>query len=290
MTVLSLYWAGAGARGVALNLAAAASISLSAYGLYLLLGDPNQWIALGIGIYAFVSWVQSLALRDHPTFKMIFTSKALVCSIIAFSTIGFAGYAYGFWMAPFLLRVHGVTTAEAGTILGLSGAIGGWMGITAGEVFSDYLKKRTPRARIWIGVISIFIDLPFAIGVVLVDNLTLAYVFNFGHAVAAAFWIGTVVAIANELVMPRMRATSSAFYILTVTFIGLALGPYTVGKISDAFIASGTSDGNALKYAMLISLVTYLISLFFFFIASRHIEEDENTRIERARAAGEPNV
>ena len=33
--------------------------------------------------------------------------------------------------------------------------------------------------------------------------------------------------------MPRMRATASAYYVLMNTFLGLALGPYLMGQISD---------------------------------------------------------
>jgi len=28
---------------------------------------PAQWIGLGVGLYAAVSWLQALALRDRPT-------------------------------------------------------------------------------------------------------------------------------------------------------------------------------------------------------------------------------
>lgn len=290
MTVWSLHRAGAGTRGLVQNFVAAGIIAASAYVMFLWLGDPEQWIALAIGVYAFVSWVQGLALRDHPTHAMIFRSRALVYGIVGFSTIGFAGYALGFWMPVFFLRIHDVSTAETGTVLGLSAAIGGWFGVTAGGVISDRLKKKTPLARIWLGVISVSLNVPCVIGMLTVGNLYVAYTLNLLVNITGALWIGSVVALANELVLPRMRATSSAFYILTVTFIGLALGPYTVGKISDAFIAGGTGDGPALKYALLIALSTLAMSLLFLFLAGRHLADEEATRIERARAAGEPGL
>ncbi len=42
--------------------------------------------------------------------------------------------------------------------------------------------------------------------------------------------------------MPRMRGTASAFYILMITFIGLALGPYSIGKLSDALAQGGDGE------------------------------------------------
>ena len=46
-----------------------------------------QWLALGIGIYVVFSWAQSLKARDSATYHMIFKSKAMVFTMIAFPTI-----------------------------------------------------------------------------------------------------------------------------------------------------------------------------------------------------------
>ena len=70
---------------------------------------------------------------------------------------------------------------------------------------------------------------PLALLLVQSESVIVAYVFNFIFQLFSPFWIGSAIALANELVMPRMRATASAYYILAVTFIGLALGPYTIG-------------------------------------------------------------
>ena len=78
-----------------------------------------------------------------------------------------------------------------------------------------------------------------------------------------------------------MRAIASATYILAVTFVGLALGPYTIGRVSVAL------DGD-LRTAMLLALLANLVGVAFLAIGARHLERDETTRIEGDRAAGEP--
>jgi MFS family permease len=98
------------------------------------------------------------------------------------------------------------------------------------------------------------------------------------------------VALANELVLPRMRATASAFYILTVTFIGLALGPYGMGQISDRLSRAGAASGDALRSGMLLGLAAYALAVVFLYLASRHVEGEERQRLERARGAGEVGV
>ena len=84
----------------------------------------------------------------------------------------------------------------------------------------------------------------------------------------------------QQLVLPRMRAVASAFYLLVITFIGLALGPYMVGQVSD-----GIGD---LTQAMRLALFANGLSVLFLWLAGRHVAQDESSVRERARAAGEP--
>ncbi len=287
LTLWSLARSGAGASGVLRNLAAATALASLAAGLIAWLGNPAQWIALGVGAYAAVSWAQGLRLRDPPLHAMVFQSPALLWSVTGFASIGFVGYGIGFWAVPFFLRVHGVSATEVGTFLGLFSALGGWLGVTLGGVASDWLKPRTPNARLWLGAATVVLTTPVAVWFLLTPSLPLAYGLNFAFAVVSALWVGNAPAVVNDLVMPRMRAMASAFYILMVTFLGLALGPYTMGKLSDAFSASGMASGDALRAAMLCGLVTYALTLFCLWRASRHLGREEATRVERARAAGE---
>ena len=48
---------------------------------------------------------------------------------------------------------------------------------------------------------------PLALLLVQSGNVKMAYVFNFIYQLFSPFWIGSAVALANELVVPRMRAT-----------------------------------------------------------------------------------
>ena len=117
-----------------------------------------------------------------------------------------------------------------------------------------------------------------------------AYLMNVALALGTYMWIGPAATTVNDLVMPRMRATASAFYILTVTFVGLALGPYTIGRLSDALEAGGQTDAEALRSAMLLALLAILAMVALLLLACRHLERDEASRLERARAAGEPGL
>ncbi len=286
-TLFGLVRSGASARLMSINLGFAALMVLIAYVLIELLGSPAQWIALGIGVYATFSWGQTLRLRDAPTFAMIFGSKAMRYLTLGFPCIAFVTYGLGFWGAPFFIRVHGASAAEVGTVLGLSAAVGGWMGVTLGGVMGDRLKEKTPLARIYIGLAVPVLSIPTGAVILLAENIYVAYVANFVFAVVSPMWIGPAASTVNDLVMPRMRAIASAYYILMITFIGLALGPYAMGQLSDVLSASGTDSGEALRMAMLAGLVLFVPAFVFLLMVLRHLVAEDSTRLDRARAAGE---
>ena len=286
-TLIGLVRSGASARLMSINLGFAALMALSAWVLIELLGSPAQWIALGIGVYATFSWGQTLKLRDAPTFAMIFGCKSMRYLTLGFPCIAFVTYGLGFWGAPFFIRVHGASATEVGMILGLSAAVGGWMGVTLGGVLGDRLKEKTPLARIYIGLAVPILSIPCGAMILLAENIYWAYGANFVFSIVSPMWIGPAASTVNDLVMPRMRALASAYYILMITFIGLALGPYAMGQLSDTLNAGGMESGESLRMAMLCGLVLFVAAFVFLLMVLRHLPGEEETRLDRARAAGE---
>ncbi len=270
------------------NIATGAIVALIALLMIELVGNPTQWIALGMGVYAALSWVQNLASQDPVAFSMIFRCKALRCIAIGFPCMAFVTYGIGFWAPPFMLRAHGVNASSAGTILGLSAAVGGLIGVTFGGWISDRLRTRSINARLWVGIAAPLLTVPIAIAFLTTESLTFAYVCNFAFSVVSPMWLGPGAGTVNDLVMPRMRAMASAFYLLMVTFIGLALGPFTIGQLSDYFARSGMSSADALRQGMLCGLIALGVAFVFLTWALRYLETDEHSRLDRARAAGEP--
>ena len=94
---------------------------------------------------------------------------------------------------------------------------------------------------------------PVALFMLTTPSIKMAYAAAFFYNAFSSCWIGSAVATPNELVLPRMRGTASAFYILSVTFIGLAMGPFTVGRVSDVLARGGADGGDALRTAMTIA-------------------------------------
>jgi MFS family permease len=275
------------------NLLVLALIALLGYGLYRLTGDGPQWAAYSLGAYAIFSWVQSLRHRDPPTYALIWGSPAVVLLAVAFGSISFVTYATSFWI-PFYVEEHfyggamaparyfaGLTAkAEVGLIVGTTSAISAAAGVILGGYLSDLWRQRNPRGRLFINMLSAVLPLPIVGFLLTTDSLPAFYWVNpFAHMIASA-WVGAAVATLQDLVLPRMRATAGATYILGTTMVGLALGPYFAGKMS--VVTGGLATGVAALYFMPVLTLAGL------WIGSRHLARLEATKVERARAAGEP--
>ena len=269
------------------NAIAAVLIGLVAAALIWLTGSVAQWIAMGIGVYATFGWAQSLAVRDPATFAMIFRSRGMRYTMLAFPTIAFVGYGIGYWFAPLLLRIHDTNAGDVGMYAGLAVAAGGVLGVTLGGAAADWFKQRHPAGRMLLGYISAAGMVPLTFAMIYADSLVPACILFFFFNIFAAAWPGVPPGTAADLVLPRMRAVAGAYYLLMTTFIGLALGPYTIGQMSDVFAQSGMASDTALRTAMSCSLLTLLPTLVLLTLAWRAVPGDEATRLERARALGE---
>jgi len=275
------------------NLAALAGIAAIATGLIALTGDKPQWLAYGLGVYAVFSWVQSLKHRDPPVYRLIWGNKIVVMLAVAVGSISFITYAISFWAPPYAIRTFygGVATApahilhgrlaaeEVATILGLGAAVAAATGVILGGVISDLWRKRDPRGRIFVSMLAVILPAPAVWIMFTTDNLGTFYLASPVAQLFGSAWVGAAVASLQDVVLPRMRATAGATYVLGTTMVGLALGPYFAGKMADV-----TQSLSAGIFSLYVVPPFTLIALW---IASRRIADLEASKIERASAAGE---
>ena len=274
-------------KSISTNLILGLMVFLVMQGLINVTGDKIQWIAFGIGLYLIICWVQGMKNRDFGIYTMIFKSKALVASSIGFGSIAFVTYSISAWVPSFYIRNFGISEAEAGTVLGLSAAIGGIIGTISGGALGDFLKRKNANGRLYVGYIVVILSVPLCLGLLFSKNLYLSYLCNFLFHIVTPMWVGIGPATMSDLVMPRMRALAGAFYLLIISMIGLALGPYTVGLVSDKLHAKGMDNGESLQIALAYSLLILIITIICLYIATKFLHKEESSRLERAKSLGE---
>ena len=281
-TVWHLAREGAGGRAIALNLLMALALAVFSYAMVNLTGNLPQWLALPIGIYAALSWVTAIRMRDPSCAALLFRTPSLRHVALGFSLLAFTGYGIAGWIPVFFRRVLQQPPGEVGTYIGVTAAVAGVLGITLGGLLADRLRGSRPHGRLYIGLAGALLPIPVAWWMLTTSSVTTAYLLNFPLSVFASMWIGVGASTVQDLVLPRMRAVASAFYLLIVTFIGFALGPYTIGALSDGLADQGL--------AMRLSLVVNLASALFLWRAMYTLPGDESSLLARARAAGEPGL
>jgi MFS family permease len=166
--------------------------------------------------------------------------------------------------------------------------VGGFIGIVLGGIVADHFRAKTVNARLYVGLAIPMLAVPFALGFLYTDSIAMAYIYSFLFSVISPAWIGCAASTVNDLVMPRMRATASAYYLLMNTFVGLALGPFLIGQFSDLYNRSGVDSAEALQLAMTWGLGAFALSVVALLLACRYLAADETSRLDRAAALGEP--
>lgn len=272
------------------NLIVLAVCAAGAFALATLTGDWPQWIAWWTGIYAVFSWTQSLKRRDPATHKLLWGTPMVVTLTIAFGSISFMTYAVAFWIPPYVLRtfytgptdaamiMQGVTAAEeVSTIFGWSAAAASAIGVILGGIISDRLRQRHAAGRLYVNMAAIILPAPAVFFLFTTDNLASFYIVAPYVGLCSALWVGAAIATLQDVVLPRMRGTAGATYVLGTSLVGLALGPYFAGKV-----AALTGDLATGIFSLYIVPPFTLAALW---IASRKIGELEATREQRAANA-----
>ncbi|MGD8327304.1 MAG: MFS transporter [Sphingomonadales bacterium] len=279
LTLWHLYKISSSRKVIGFNLLGATGVALLALILTQLIGNAPQWIALGIAVYAVISWGQALAIRDKPTFALIFQTRAFIWGAVGFGFIAFMGYSTGIWIAPYAEAVLGMPKTDVGLWVGSTATLSGWAGVIMGGILSDVWRKKTALGRLWLIMTAVVTPIPLFIVMFLTDDVRLFFMLFFPVNLLSTMWIGAAASTLQDLVLPRMRGAATAAYFLGTTIIGLGLGPYYVGVVSDAM--------GGLRSGLLAILAVVPIIVICLIMTSRHLKNAEDSRVERARAAGE---
>ena len=274
-------------RATVINLLMASLISSLCFALYKLTGDLIQWLAFGLGAYILSCWIQGLKSRDPVTFALLFKTKSLIFTVVGFPFISFVTYSIAAFGPAFYMRNFGITEGEVATILGLITAVFGTLGVVIGGYIGDRLREKHVNGRLYVGFGLIVLAVPMAMGMLFTESLLMSYVYYSLFQIATPMWVGIAPTTVSDLVLPRMRGVAGAYYILMVSMLGLALGPYTIGYISDYFFSLGYSDAVSLKYALAWGQSALLITVIALIGACYYLPKEEPTKLDRARKLGE---
>jgi len=150
--------------------------------------------------------------------------------------VAFVGYGLISFQAPFLMRVHGVSVAEAAINYGAPLAGVAAFGTFLGGFLSEKLSPRFPSVAAWLPGVGLLIAIPAYVLAFLSPTLTFAFWMWIIAAIAHYAYLGAQYTVSTSIVSPRSRATTVSVMLLIISLIGNGIGPLFTGMMSSAFM------------------------------------------------------
>jgi len=244
--------------------------------------DPHvlQWFVVGFGLFVILNLFQSFKLTDRPTFNVMLSPSLMLLMVVGGLQTAINYGVMGF-TPSFLVREYGLSMAETGLQFGLLSAALGIAGPIVAGPLTDWLTTRMgARGRIGLIIFALAISPFFGIWTYSAETSLSFYLRFTIYSLILTLWLPPFYAQLLELVLPRMRGITFATYTIVMTLLGLGMGPYFVGIVSDR---NGGDLGQAIIAVNVVAPVIVVLLLVVLF----RINREEATIRERARAGGE---
>ncbi len=206
------------------------------------------------------------------TLGVLLRNKTMLHLAMGGALTSFVGYGLGQWMPAFFMRVHEMGIAETATYFGLVLGVASAIGTFLGGTLADRLAIRERRMYAWLPAAGVLIAFPFYVVAMLNDNPYVAIAILVAPSLLNSLWLGPAFGTIQNLAPMRMRALASAMVLFILNIIGLGLGPFLVGVLSD--LLAGVFGTDSLRYAILIATAAYFWAGAHFLLAGRTIRQD----------------
>jgi predicted MFS family arabinose efflux permease len=250
---------------------------------FILLGIPGLLMALliratvretprGMADGSAVHPVKSV--RFVETFSVLRKQKALFHAVMAQCLSGAAFMGPIYWLTSYFVRWHGVTLAQAGSVIGLIFLTSGLLSAPFGGMIMDRLGQRDVRWHGWICALLMIAGGVAMTGIYLLPTVVAGFVACFLWQLFTNAVSPINVTIISNLAPAQYRALSNALGFLLFQLMGLGAGAQLIGILSDGFSKyAGLSSSDSLRMACLSMVVFYGWAATHFWIVARHCRE-----------------
>ncbi len=195
-------------------------------------------------------------LLRSPTFRIMSLSAA---------PSALCGYGMNMWMPAFITRIHDLTPGVFALHLGMAIGIGGGLGAMLGGVITARAAARDPRAFLTLPALTMLIFAVVMALAVWTASMPIVYMAIWVAAFCQFFLMGPFFGVVQRLAPLRGRAVATAAFFFVLSLIGLGLGPFYIGVVSDLFQgAYGDAEGLRLSLTTLSVISTIAAAIAFF--------------------------
>lgn len=202
----------------------------------------------------------------------VFTSRAYVLLLVAASFAAFLSYGKGLWTLSLFIRSHGMTTTEVGLIgsvtLGIAGVFGTWLGGWAADRFGATNRRHIlTLPAVGMAVAAPIQFLGYGAPIWWVAGLLILV-----PTILNAAYYGPAYACVQGLVRKELRAVAASVMLFGQNLIGLGLGPFVFGALSDWLQPMAGTD--SVRWVLFGAAWLGFIPAFFFWRASLRLNEE----------------
>lgn len=211
--------------------------------------------------------------KAFTTFRALLIKPSYRNIIYALILYFLMSYGALVFTVPFMIRVHGLSVAQAGVIFGTGSAVGAVIGSVLGGGLADRLAKTNiawfARLPGW----GLILALPlYEIALVAPTAVLMGIVLSFAGILLTGV-VPPMFAALHVVCGSARRATAVAIVFFFANLIGLGAGPVLAGYLSDYF-AQFYGPAEGLRYALMIMMVTFVPCGIFMLRAARYLKAD----------------
>ena len=190
----------------------------------------------------------------------------------AASMSSMAGYGLAFWAPQVIARSYGFDLPHTAWFFGSLLLLGGTLGVFAGGVLADRLGGRDRGNYARLPAAAWAIAAPLFIAGFLSPSPTLAWLLLFVPNALNILWLGPLVTAVQHLVPAHLRATASASFLFVNNLIGLGIGSWLMGHMSDLMTPQFGQE--SLRYSAVLLSCFYLVAMALALLAVRPLRRD----------------
>ncbi|NQE63494.1 MFS transporter [Caulobacter sp. RHG1] len=192
------------------------------------------------------------------------------------------GYGVAAWLPSFFMRSLGLTLGQTAWYYSGIAFLGGIVGIWMGGAVADRLGAKSKAGYPLTPAVAFLISVPCFLlamnsgslvgGLGGTASLTVAFLIFLIPTGLNLAWLGPITAAVQHLAPAPMRTTASALFLLINNLLGIAVGIYYFGAVSD--LLRPTFGEESLRWSIYTGLGFYLLAALLFFLASRRLDKD----------------
>jgi MFS family permease len=192
------------------------------------------------------------------------------------------GYGVALWLPSFFMRSLGLTLSQTAWYYSGIALFGGVLGIWLGGAVADRLGAKSKAGYPLTPAVAFLISVPCFL--LAMNSGSLVGNLGGGASLALAFaifliptglnlaWLGPITAAVQHLAPAPMRTTASALFLLINNLLGIAVGTYYFGLVSD--LLKPVFGQESLRWSIYTGMGFYLVAALLFFLASRRLAKD----------------